>query len=202
MTIRHFSLFLVITTGLAFAPPVEGQLLEQYALTFQRVNKWPQPWICPDRESVRAPMAVMAANGWRRQNMLTDFHFNDNNEVTEAGELLVRWVLTEAPRARRVIYVHCGTTTQDTATRIAAVAKAAQKVSPGQPLPPILETNISDAGWPAREVEIITRRFYATTPDPRLPKDSGGGGAGGGGAAGGGGGGGGGTPVGGGGGGP
>jgi uncharacterized membrane protein YgcG len=191
MTIRHFSLLLVVMAGLSFARPVEGQLLEDYVRCFQRVNKWPEPWVCPDRQSVRAPMAIMAANGWRRQNMLTDFHFTDSNEVTEAGELLVRWILTEAPQARRVIYVHCGMTGQDTATRIAAVAKAAQKVCPGQPIPPILETNISDAGWPAREVEIISRRFDATTPDPRLPKDSGGGGSGGSGGGGSGGGGGG-----------
>jgi uncharacterized membrane protein YgcG len=177
MTIRHFPLLLALMAGLAYAPPVEGQLIEQYVVGFQRVNKWPQPWVCPDRQSVRAPMAIMAANGWRRQNMLTDFHFTDNNEVTEAGELLVRWILTEAPQARRVIYVHCAMTGQDTATRMAAVAKAAQKVCPGQPIPPILETNISDAGWPAREVEIISRRFDATMPDPRLPKDSGGGGS-------------------------
>jgi hypothetical protein len=120
-------------------------------------------------------MAVMTANGWRRQNMLTDLHFTENNELTEAGELMVRWILYEAPQAHRVIYVHRGTTGEDTATRMAVVATIAQKAAPGQTIPPILETNISDAGWPAREVEIISRRFDATTPDPRLPKDASGG---------------------------
>jgi uncharacterized membrane protein YgcG len=181
MTIRHFSLLFVVMAGLAFAPPVDGQLLEEYGRCFQRVNKWPDPWICPDRQSVRAPMAIMAANGWRRQNMLTDLHFTDTNDLTEAGDLLVRWILNEAPQARRVIYVHRGTTGEDTAARMAVVAKAAQRAAPSQPIPPILETSISDVGWPAREVEIISRRYDATIPDPRLPKDSGGGGGGGGG---------------------
>jgi uncharacterized membrane protein YgcG len=126
-------------------------------------------------------MAIMAANGWRRQNMLTDLHFTDTNDLTEAGDLLVRWILNEAPQARRVIYVHRGTTGEDTAARMAVVAKAAQRAAPSQPIPPILETSISDVGWPAREVEIISRRYDATIPDPRLPKDSGGGGGGGGG---------------------
>jgi hypothetical protein len=121
-------------------------------------------------------MAMMIANGWRRQNMLTDLHFTDNNDLTEAGELMVRWILYEAPQAHRVIYVHRGKTGEDTASRMVAVAKTAQKAAPGQPIPPILETSISDAGWPAREVEIISKRFEATTPDPRLPKDGGGGG--------------------------
>jgi uncharacterized membrane protein YgcG len=120
--------------------------------------------------------------------MLTDLHFTDNNELTEAGELMVRWILYEAPHARRMIYVHRGATGEITAARMAVVAKAAQKAAPGQPLPPILETSISDAGWPAREVEIISRRFDATTPDPRLPKDAGSGGGGSAGGAGGGGG--------------
>ncbi len=179
MTIRHFSLLLVVAAGLSATPPVEGQLLGEYGRCFLQVNKWPEPWICPDRQSVRAPMAVMAANGWRRQNMLTDLHFTENNQLTEAGELLVRWILYEAPQTRRAIYVHRGTTAEDTAVRMAAVAMTAQKAAPGQPIPPILETSISDAGWPAREVEIISRRFDATTPDPRLPKDAGGGASGG-----------------------
>ncbi len=193
MTIHHFPLLLVVMAGLCFAPPAMGQLIEDYWRCFQRVNKWPEPWICPDRQAVRAPMAVMTANGWRRQNMLTDLHFTDNNELTEAGELMVRWILYEAPQAHRVIYVHRGTTGEDTVTRIAQVATIVQKIAPGQPIPPILETSISDAGWPAREVEMISRRFDATTPDPRLPKDTGGGSGAGAGASGGGGGAGGGT---------
>jgi hypothetical protein len=183
MTIRHFSLLFVVMAGLCSAPPVEGQLLEDYGRCFLRVNKWPEPFVCPDRQAVRAPMAVMAANGWRRQNMLTDLHFTDNNQLTEAGDLLVRWILYEAPHARRVIYVHRGATGEDTATRMAAAAQSAQRAAPGQPIPPILETSISDAGWPAREVEIISRKFDATTPDPRLPKDSSGGGSSSGGAS-------------------
>ena len=121
-------------------------------------------------------MAVMTANGWRRQNMLTDLHFTDNNDLTEAGDLMVRWILFEAPHAHRVIYVHRGASGMDTATRMAVVALAAQRAAPGQPIPPILETSISDTGWPASEVEKITRRYDATIPDPRLPKDSSGGG--------------------------
>ncbi len=183
MTMRHFSLVLVVLAGLSSVPPVEGQLLEDYGRCFLRVNQWPEPWLCPDRQSVRAPMAVMIANGWRRQNMLTDLHFTDNNQLTEAGDLMVRWILNEAPHAHRVIYVHRGTTGENTAARMAVVALAAQRAAPGQPIPPILETSISDAGWPAHEVEIITRRFDATTPDPRLPKDAGGGSSGAGGGA-------------------
>ena len=176
MTIRHFSLLWVAMAGLCLAPSARGQFLEDYWTCFQRVNKWPEPWICPDRQAVRTPLAIQTANGWRRQNMLTDLHFTDNNQLTEAGELMIRWILNEAPQARRVIYVHRGATNEETATRIAVVAMTAQRTAQGQPIPPIFATSISDAGWPAREVEIISRKFEATTPDPRLPKDSGGGG--------------------------
>ena len=176
MTIRHFSLLCVAMAGLCFTPSARGQFFENYWTCFQRVNKWPEPWICPDRQAVRAPIAIQTANGWRRQNMLTDLHFTDNNQLTEAGELMIRWILVEAPQARRVIYVHRGTTNEETAARIATVAMTAQRTAQGQPIPPIFVTSISDAGRPAREVGMISKKYEDTMPDPRLPKDSGGGG--------------------------
>ena len=164
MTIRHFSLLLVVVAGLSATPPVEGQLLGEYGRCFLQVNKWPEPWICPDRQSVRAPMAVMAANGWRRQNMLTDLHFTDNNQLTEAGELLVRWILYEAPQTRRAIYVHRGTTAEDTAVRMAAVAMTAQRPPPvNQSLRFSKRASAMPAGRPARS------KSSAADSTPRRP---------------------------------
>ena len=41
----------------------------------KRRNCWPDPFVSWDRASVRAPFVVQVANGWRRQNMLGEFHF-------------------------------------------------------------------------------------------------------------------------------
>jgi hypothetical protein len=135
----------------------------------KRRQCWPEPFTGPDRATVRAPFAIQVANGWRRQNMLGEFHFDPTTgDLTEAGRLKVRWILTVCPQQHRLIYVHTAERDEETATRMAAVQKLAMQISPAS-VPPIMPTSISDQGWPADEVDRIGRKFQSTTPPPRLP---------------------------------
>ena len=55
---------------------------------YHRNEAWPFPFFCPDRASVREPFRIMVDNGWRRQNLLGEHHFNaETNRLTTAGEL-------------------------------------------------------------------------------------------------------------------
>lgn len=143
----------------------------------KRRNCWPQPFVCPDRQAVRAPFAIEVANGWRLQNLMGDHYFDANTgELTEAGRLKVRWITFEAPSQHRVIYVHVAATAEETAARMNAVQSYVAQLMPQGVLPSIFESRVSDDGSPADQVETISRKFQATTPPPRLPpKDSGGG---------------------------
>jgi hypothetical protein len=136
----------------------------------KRRNCWPQPFTCPDRQSVRTPFVIETANGWRRQNLLGDHYFELNSgELTEAGRLKIRWITFEAPAQHRVIYVRNAATTEETAARLNAVHAYVAQIMPQGDLPMIFETRISDEGWPADHVEAITRKDQATQPAPRLP---------------------------------
>ena len=43
----------------------------------------------------------MVANGWRRQNLLSDYHFNEENpQLNLAGETKVHYILTQMPPNR------------------------------------------------------------------------------------------------------
>jgi hypothetical protein len=138
----------------------------------KRRQCWPEPFTAPDRATVRAPFAIQVANGWRRQNMLGEFHFEPaTGELTEAGRLKVRWILTVCPQQHRLIYVHTAEREDETSARIHAVQQLAAQISP-RSLPPIMPTSISDDGWPADQVDLIGRKFQATTPAPRLPATS------------------------------
>ena len=76
-------------------------------------------------------MALMVSNGWRKQNMLADHHFADESGVlTEAGRMKVRWILTEAPRHHRTIYVHRDEDAEVTAARIDYVQQLAAETQP------------------------------------------------------------------------
>ncbi len=155
----------------------------------KRHQCWPQPFDAPDRAAVRAPFATMVANGWRKQNLLGNHYFDANSgRLNEAGNLKVRWIVTEGPEQHRIIYVRMADSEEATAARIAAVQEEVARIaSRGAPVP-VLPTNISDEGWPADEVEAISKAYLKSTPAPRLPvptltsgsSSNGGGGSGGG----------------------
>ena len=84
-----------------------GEFFYCMARDTKRRNCWPKPFVCPDRQAVRAPFVVMVNNGWRFQNMLGDHHFaSDTGELNEAGRIKVRWILTQAPQQHRSVYVY------------------------------------------------------------------------------------------------
>ena len=73
----------------------------------------------------------MVANGWRRQNLLGEFHFEpQSGQLTEAGRLKVQWILTACPEQHRLIYVHTAGTREETAARVAAVQQLAAQFPP------------------------------------------------------------------------
>ncbi len=135
----------------------------------KRRQCWPEPFNRADRATVRAPFCIQVANGWRRQNMLGEFYFEPTTgQLTEAGRLKVRWILTVCPEQHRQIYVHTADREEETLARIAAVQQLAAKIAPTD-VPPIMPTSIADDGRPADQVDLIGRKFQATMPSPRLP---------------------------------
>ncbi len=173
MPARFLSVVGFILITLVSATQVSAELLcevfNSIARDVKRRQCWPEPFTGPDRAVTRAPFMVQVANGWRRQNMLGEFHFErGTGQLTEAGRLKVRWILTAGPQQHRLIYVHTAEKDEETSIRIAAVQQLAAQIAPND-LPPVLPTSISDEGWPADEVDLIGRKFQATTPPPRLP---------------------------------
>lgn len=132
-------------------------------------NQWPCPYYCPDREVARSPFCIMTTNGWRKQNMLGDCHFQvGTGQLTEAGRLKVRWILTVCQPQHRMIYVHLAESREETNARLAAVHKLMDHLTPEDPAP-VMTTAIPDDGWSADQVDIIRRKYQSTTPEPRLP---------------------------------
>jgi hypothetical protein len=138
----------------------------------KRRQCWPEPFASGDRVAARTPFVTMVSNGWRRQNMLGENHFDPaTGELTEAGRQKVRWILITGPQQHRVIYVHAGQTEEQTSARMAIVQQLASQITPNN-LPPVMSTTIADDGWPATEVGAISRKYHSTLPTPRLPPPS------------------------------
>ena len=180
MLARWIKLFLLASSVLSVTmarAEIVSDFVRSVVQDTKRRNCWPQPFVCPDRQYTRAPFAIQVSNGWRRQNMLSSYHFEpQTGKLTESGQLKIRWILFEAPLQHKSIYVHIGNDTDETAARIRSVeAYASQFVSPAD-MPPITQTTISEEGSPAEQIDAIARKYQSSTPIPRLPVDTGSGG--------------------------
>lgn len=132
--------------------------------------QWPSPYVCPDRMHVRAPFDLMVQNGWRRQNLLSPHHFNaEGTALSTAGELKVRWILTQAPPQFRQIFVERSIDPNQTAQRLAIAEQFAVQVAPGEQ-PMITETNLIAEGRPASVVDAINTRSREYPLPVQLPQ--------------------------------
>jgi hypothetical protein len=137
---------------------------------FHRNNAWPEPFVTADRAAVRAPFCLMVDNGWKMQNTVGTYLYDPSTQrLNQAGEHLVKWIVQQAPRHRRVVFVLKGDTPEATAARIESVQLAVAKYACGGEMPPVVPTMTEPTGWPAQYVDQMTQQYQATIPAPRLP---------------------------------
>jgi hypothetical protein len=190
---RWFLALLAIAgTTLAVAPAQAQTWGEKWDKFWHRVhvdwhrnNAWPEPFLSADRAAQREPFCIQADNGWKLQNTVGTYLFDDNQQLNTAGDLHVKWIVTQAPQHRRAVFVLKGDTAEATAARVASVNAAVTKYAGGA-MPPVMVTDTEPVGWSGSYVDAIGQQYQASVPSPRLGGTGGGGGNGGGGGSGGG----------------
>ena len=146
----------------------------RFKLDFKRMNCWPEPFVTTDRSLTREPITRMVRKGWQRQTTLGDHHFHpETHQLNEAGELMVRWVMTQAPTARRHVHVLRGDRPEESEVRLDSVQQFIVRSMPNYPLPPVVATDIEPPGWPAEYVNAIDNKSHDSIPAPRLPAQTG-----------------------------
>jgi hypothetical protein len=176
MTVRVLRIigFMLISLGCASQVSAEWffGIFNGAARETKRRQCWPEPFDTADRQAARMPFAAMVHNGWERQNLLGEFHFEaGSGQLNEAGRTKVRWIFQSAPKQHCVAYVHIAATQTETDARVASVQQLVAQIAPND-RGGIFVSTISDEGWPAQEVEKIDRQFIESTPKPRLPEIS------------------------------
>jgi len=171
---RFVAAAVLLTVVVVSCVPAEANWLESawasVCRDFKRNNYWPKPFTDPDREAAVAPFAVMVDNGWKLQNTLGDQHFDEtNNQLTEAGELKLRSILTEAPVEYRTVFILRGNRPEITSARLQSVHDTAANILPQGELAEVAETDKRPHYWPAEYVDDISRARRSTIPSPRLP---------------------------------
>jgi hypothetical protein len=177
----HMRRIIVVTFAAAFvasvAPTASAVIIDGCVHEVKRgyrhnVN-WPWPYFCPDRASVREPFEIMVRNGWQRQNLLGPHYFNpETNQLTTAGQMQIRWILTQAPPGRRQIFIERSIDPTLTAERVAVTRDYAARVAIEGQAPEIYETNMVAEGRPAAAVDMVNVKFMENMPVPVLPAQS------------------------------
>lgn len=147
-------------------------------LDFHRNNCWPEPFIYADRVVTRAPINIMMDNGWRLNNTITHQLFSkETQQLTNAGEMKVRWILTQAPNHRRTVFVLRGNSPEQTAARLESVQAFASGVVP-EGHAEVLLTDVIPRGGSGAILDRVSNSYESSAPAPRLPEldNSGGGG--------------------------
>ncbi|MEQ8210894.1 MAG: hypothetical protein RH917_13795 [Lacipirellulaceae bacterium] len=133
-------------------------------------NIWPSQYIAAARCGVNAPFAGMVNNGWRRQNLMGQYHFNpETQELTEAGRLKASWTLTQAPMHRRNLFVQQTNTEEKTAERVQSLQEFAANLNTTGEQAQINETAIQEYEHPASRVDATFVGFREAQPAPVLP---------------------------------
>jgi hypothetical protein len=147
--------------------------LHTWAAHTRANNRWPEQFLDHDRSAARAPFAVMIANGWRSQNTISTYHFNEETgELNDTGRLKVRAVMLETPVEWRTLYVLRADRTAATAARMKSVQEYAQELAQEEAIPPVLITTIEPRGTRGDVSNDVQLRFMENAPAPVLPATS------------------------------
>jgi len=151
---------------------------------FRRNSAWPEPFQSADRALTREYWTIQVNNGWRLQNTVGNcFYEEGSNELTRAGELKVKQIVTQNPVHRRTVFVLMADTQAVTAKRVDAIQRAVSKYVPEGPLPQILLTDSDVEGGSGEYFDKIDNAYRSSIPAPRLGEGGSGSGSGSGGGS-------------------
>ena len=139
---------------------------------FRHNNVWPEQYLDHDRSAARAPFELMVANGWRLQNTISSYHFNEQTgALNETGRLKLKSILFETPTDFRSIYVLRADDPQMTAARVKSVQEMGMGMLQGvEPLPPVMITTKEPRGARGDYTNKVHTTFAESMPPPVLPE--------------------------------
>lgn len=170
-------LLVVATSGNTASAGKFGDSLKVFwgnlGVGLHRNNAWPDPFNEVDAAEVKTPFEIMKANGWRMHNTIGHELFRDGDgALLASGHRRVHWIATQAPTARRTVYVLAGNSQDETEARVASVRDTLSTLHLAGPSPRVLVTDIEPAAASGAWATKINREWLEHLAAPRLPNTS------------------------------
>lgn len=161
----------------AYCPPAcgpDGNCAQNFHYSFYRNAAWPMPFRAMDTAAVTSIFEAQRNNGWKLSNTIgAAMYAPGTHELTDAGKAHLRWVVTQAPENRRVVFVRQGANQAVTAKRVESTQLAISELIPVGPLPQLYLTQ-RDAPMSSGEYQTtVLRALTSSVPPPRLPAQQG-----------------------------
>ena len=135
----------------------------------QRNYCWPRPFSYGAQAVTRQPQQMMINAGWRQENTIGDALFDaETDELTAAGKLKVREIVTQYPLARRIVHVYRGATEEKTSIRLDGVQRAVASAVLNGPMAPVVVTNVRPRNGHGQYYNQIHNAYNQSIPQPRL----------------------------------
>lgn len=136
---------------------------------YYRNKMWPQPFRAQDARSILTYFDAQRNKGWQLHNTIGSAMYEPSTgRLTETGKSHLRWVVTHAPQARRVVFVLQGSDQRETAARVEQTQLAISQLLPTGDLPQIYLTNQEPPGSSGIYQTSIQRAMTTSVPSPRL----------------------------------
>jgi hypothetical protein len=114
---------------------------------------------------------VIADAGWRSEHTLSDHLFSpETQQLTTAGQIKAKWIATQAPSQRRVIFVLRGDSDDITQARIQSIQNYLGQRSLTCGMPAIFPTDLEPIGGSGDYFDQVDKKSRESLPDPRLPE--------------------------------
>ena len=136
---------------------------------YHAAHYWPYPYVCQDREFVRALSGAQNSNGWVTMTTLYDYHFDpDTHQLNASGRMQLRWILENAPARHRYVFVQSGSDQAVSEIRAAGAKSEAVVMVGEEQAPPVMVRVTSPLGRPAEEIDTLRRKERETIVNPRI----------------------------------
>lgn len=155
--------------GSSFGSNGDESFAQRFRRDYYRNKMWPYPFRAQDAQAILSIFDAQRNKGWQLHNTIGAAMYEPTSgRLTETGIAHLRWIVAQAPQARRVVFILKASSQQETAARVEQTQLAISQLVPTGALPELYLTNQEAPGSSGIYQTSIQRAMTTSVPNPRL----------------------------------